>query len=217
MMSRIQILGLGLAVLLTAAGCATDDTAQPAAEWQSLFDGSSLDGWHNPYDWGEAWVEDGEIRLVGDRKFFLVTDETYGDFDFEAEVLMPEGVSNSGFMFRAHVAPNEVTGYQAEVDPSERKWSGGLYDEGRRGWLHPVREDSASVAAFLEQAGDAFDRYGWNRYRIRAVGETLQIYLNDVLTTDYADTLDRSGHLAVQHHGEAGQIYRFRNIRVRQL
>jgi len=26
-------------------------------------------------------------------------------------------------------------GYQIEVDPSRRAWSGGLYEEGNRGWL----------------------------------------------------------------------------------
>ncbi len=45
-----------------------------------------------------------------------------------------------------------------------------------------------------------------------AWGPSLRIYLNDVLTTDYVDTVDREGYLAVQHHGEKGQIYRFRNL-----
>ena len=29
-------------------------------------------------------------------------------------------------------------GYQIEEDPSSREWSGGIYEEGRRGWLYPV-------------------------------------------------------------------------------
>ena len=49
------------------------------------------------------------------------------------------------------------------------------------------------------------------------MGPNIRIYLNDVLTTDYVDTVDREGYLAVQHHGEKGQIYRFRNLRIREL
>jgi len=204
--------------LVSLALCGVAAAVEDAdGQWTKLFDGESLRGWTNPYDWGKAWVEDEEIRLQADKKFFLLTGKTYRDFIFEAEVKMPEGKSNSGFMFRCHQKPNKVWGYQAEVDPSERQWSGGLYDEGRRAWLHPVRNDAASVKAFVAATKGAFKRDGWNRYRIHCVGASLRIYLNGVLTTDYVDTVDRQGYIAVQHHGEKGKIYRFRNIRIREL
>lgn len=59
---------------------------------------------------------------------------------------LPEGNANSGFMFRAQVEPNKVFGYQAEVDSNvNRMWSGGLYDESRRGWfISPKRGDKES-------------------------------------------------------------------------
>lgn len=201
--ARLVVVALLMAVLLTPAALAQEEGFTP------LFDGQTLEGWHNPYDWGEAEVVEGEIRLTADRKFFLVTDEKYGDFVFEAEVKMPEGEANSGFMFRAHEEPNRVWGYQAEVDPSDRKWSGGLYDEGRRGWLNPLDDQP--------EAQEAFDRHGWNHYRIKCVGDRLQVWVNGVKTTDYRDPLDVAGHLALQHHGEDGQVYRFRNIRVKEL
>ena len=205
-------------VALLAAMASLVVAAEPMEEqWKPLFDAKTLEGWTNPYDWGRAWVEDGEIRLQADRKFFLVTEEQYRDFIFEAEVKMPEGKCNSGFMFRAHKAPNRVYGYQAEVDPSDRQWAGGLYDEGRRGWLHPAKNDSRSAEMFVEKTKGAFKRNEWNRYRIHCVGPSIRIYVNGVLTTDYIDIVDREGYIAVQHHGEKGQIYRFRNIRIRKL
>lgn len=188
-----------------------------AGEWRSLFDGRTLAGWHNPYDWGEAWAEGGELRLRGAKKFFLVANERFRDFVLEAEVMLPDAASNSGIQFRSHVEKNRVYGYQAEVDPSPRQWSGGLYDEGRREWLTPVRGDTASERAFRARAGSAFKPAGWNRYRIEARGDSLKIFVNGRLTTAYRDTLDRDGYVAVQHHGEAGKVYRFRNIRVRVL
>ena len=192
--------------------------AATTGEWETLFDGKTLDGWTNPYKWGKAAVVNGEIHLTTTKsKFFLTTAKQYADFIFEVEVKMPEGRSNSGFMFRCHRKPNRVFGYQAEVDPSDRKWSGGLYDEGRRGWLHPNRKKKETVEAFRKNAGDCFKRNDWNKYRIECVGDRLKISVNGVQTTDFKDSVDAQGYLALQHHGERGKIYRFRNIRVKVL
>ena len=67
---------------------------------------------------------------------------------------------------------------------------------------------------FVEKTKGAFKRYGWNRYRIHCVGPHIRIFVNGVPTTDYVDTMHREGYIAVQHHGEKGKIYRFRNIRI---
>ncbi len=193
--------------------------APDPGRWTSLFDGRTLHGWQNPYDWGSAWAKDGEIRLQADRKFFLCTDRAFRDFEFEADVKLPnKGHANSGFMFRCHKKRNRVYGYQAEVDPSARAWSGGLYDEGRRGWIWP-RKPNNSVAAreFRARTKGAFKNGAWNRYRIRCQGDHIQIFVNGVATTDLHDPTDREGYIALQHHGEKGRIYRFRNIRIREL
>ena len=184
-----------------------------------LFDGKTLNGWKNAYTWGEAKVENGEIHLTGEKKFFVVTEKNYADFVFEAEVLLPEGQANSGFMFRAHAEPNKVYGYQAEVDGDEkRKWSGGLYDEGRRMWfISPIKGDQKSEAEFRARAGDAFKRNDWNTYRITCKGSKLKIEVNGVVTTDVEDTKDATGVIAIQHHGEKGKTYKFRNLRIKEL
>jgi len=192
--------------------------SENAQKWVDLFDGKTLSGWMNPYDRGEAKVVAGEIHLTSDDKFFLVSEKTYSDFVLEGEVKLPEGKSNSGFMFRCHVKPNKVWGYQAEVDDSERAWSGGLYDESRRKWLNPNKpNDSPSGDAFREKTKGSFKRYGWNKYRIHAEGDRLRIYVNDVLCTDYIDDMDAEGYIGIQHHGEDGQVYKFRNIRIKEL
>ncbi|MCF7849647.1 MAG: DUF1080 domain-containing protein [Kiritimatiellales bacterium] len=205
---------ISIACLIGIAGCVTaaDD------EWVSMFDGKTLAGWENPYTWGEAKVVDGEIHLVADKKFFLCTQKKYANFIFEAELKLPEGKSNSGIMFRCHKEPGKVFGYQAEADPTDRAWSGGLYDEGRRKWLNPLKpNDSPSGNAFREKTKGSFKLTGWNRYRIHCEGTRLRIYVNDVLCTDYTDDMDAEGYLALQHHGEDGQVYKFRNIRIKEL
>jgi hypothetical protein len=204
--------------------------AEPDAEgFAPLFNGSDLSGWTNPYEWGEASIVGDEIHLSGDKKFFLVTEARYGDFVFEGEILLPDGPANSGFMFRCHVEPNKVYGYQAEIDGSDRRWSGGLYDEGRNQWLWPSQTGRTKVEAALAheeeskahfakpEIRDAFKRHDWNHVRITCRGSSLKIELNGVLITDYTDDTDAEGHLGIQHHGEKGQTYRFRNLRVKPL
>lgn len=209
---------LGICASLGLAGekstpTETKATASTAKSDESgfvpLFNGKDTEGWKNPYEWGEVGIEGDEITLKANKKFFLVTERPYGDFIFEGEVKVPEGKANSGFMVRANVRKNKVFGYQAEVDPSERAWAGGLYDEGRRLWLNPLTKD--------EKARAAFDRTKWNKYRIEFIGDHLKIYVNDVLTTDYVDSMDIAGPIGIQHHGEKGQVYRFRNLRVKEL
>jgi hypothetical protein len=208
-----------LSVLLSTLACGSSIQAAPNTEnFVPLFDGKTLSGWKNPYPWGETKVVDGEIHLTGERKFFVVTEKSFSDFVFEGEVLLPEGTANSGFMFRAHAEPNKVYGYQAEVDGSPRNWSGGLYDEGRRMWfISPIKGDAQSEAAFRQRAGEAFKRNGWNTYRITCKGGHIKIEVNGVTTTEVDDSMDSSGVIALQHHGEKGQLYRFRNLRIKEL
>ncbi len=184
-----------------------------------LFNGKTMDGWHNPYKWGKIKVVDGEIHLTGDKKFFVVTDKKYSNFIFEAQILLPEGKANSGFMFRAHEQPEKVFGYQSEVDGDpNRKWSGGLYDEGRRKWfISPIKGDKKSEAEFRKRAGDSFKRNDWNTYRITCKGDHITIAVNGVVTTDVKDSKDASGVIGIQHHGEKGKTYKFRNLRIKEL
>ena len=224
-MNKIHRLLLPLAALafaaapLRAAAPAPTSAPAPAPGWVSLFDGKTLDGWRNPYTWGESKVVAGEILLTADKKFFLVTEKSYGDFVFEVDVLLPAGKANSGVMFRARVEPDKVYGYQAEVDGDPaRNWSGGLFDEGRRMWFaSPIKGDAASEKAFRDRAGAAFKRDGWNTYRITCQGPRLKIEVNGVVTTDITDAMDAIGPIGLQHHGEKGQTYRFRNARIRAL
>ncbi len=195
----------------------------------SLFNGKDTTGWKNTYEWGKVEVVDGEFHLTADKKFFLVTEEQFEDFVFEGEVHLPEGKANSGFMFRCHAEPNKVFGYQAECDGSDRRWSGGLYDEGRNGWLWPSQKGRTKVDAALAhekesqahfkkpEVRDALKRNGWNKYRITCKGNSIKIEVNGVVTTEYKDDTDAKGHIGIQHHGEKGQTYRFRNLKIQKL
>jgi len=187
------------------------ETAQGAAGFVSLFDGKSLAGWRKAGGGATFAVEDGEIvgRAGPGANTFLCTEKDYGDFVLEYEVKL-DAPGNSGVQFRSHQnARGRVFGYQCEIDPSERSWSAGVYDEARRGWIAPLEGKPEARAAFR--------RDGWNRFRIRAVGPSIQTWLNGVRCADLIDTEDLAGFIALQvHSGGQGQI-RWRNIRIQDL
>jgi hypothetical protein len=204
MMARFSV-----AIILTAlCGVVIPSSVSAEDGFKPLFDGKTTEGWLKPYDWGDVAVVDGEIHLTGQKKFFLVTEKTYGNFVLEGEVFCPKG-GNSGFQFRCHYTKNKLWGYQAEVDTSDRKWAGGLYDEGRRAWLVNLKDKPEAQAAFKN--GE------WNKYRVEAVGDHLKIFVNGVQTVDFHDKEDATGHIALQHHGEKGLTYKFRNVQIKEL
>lgn len=195
-------------------------------QWEDLLADSSLGNWESPYEWGKAEFKDGVVSLTSDKgKWFLLSKKEYANFVFEGQIKMPPNEGNSGFMFRCQRKKNRVWGYQAEVDTADRKWSGGIYDEGRRKWFASPNSDQAatpeeknkSIADFLARADDCYKQGNWNTYRIICVGPHIQIYVNDILTTDIYDEMDLSGPIGIQHHGEKGLTYQFRNLRIKDL
>ncbi len=182
-------------------------------KWVDLFNGKDLTGWKNVYKHGEAKVVAGEIHLTGNNKFFLTTEKKYSNFELEVEIMLPKvGPANSGIMFRCHVDPkkSKIMGYQAECDPKVRAYTGRLYDEGRRKWglLTAEQKKTKGVQAPLGE---------WIKYRIVANGDHLQVWINGKVTTDLHDKVDSEGHIGIQHHGEKGKTYKFRNIRIKEL
>ena len=110
--------------------------------WQKLFNGKNLDGWKVLNGTAEFKVE--KDMIVGSSKVntpntFLATEKQYDNFILEYEVKV-EGGLNSGVQIRSNSLPDYrngvVHGYQVEIDPSKRAWTGGIYDESRRGWVY---------------------------------------------------------------------------------
>src|SRR5690606_38279078 len=110
-------------------------------KWENLFNGRNLRGWEKLNGTAEYKIEDNAI--VGISKMntpntFLATKKMYSDFILEFEFKVDDGL-NSGVQFRSNSLKDymngRVHGYQFEIDPSSRAWTGGIYDEARRGWL----------------------------------------------------------------------------------
>ena len=106
--------------------------------WEDLFDGKTLNGWNVKNGNAHYAVENGAVvgtAVLISPNTFLCTDSIYSDFILEYEFIL-NGELNSGVQIRSNSYPEfqdgRVHGYQVEIDPSERRWTGGIYDEARR-------------------------------------------------------------------------------------
>jgi sugar phosphate isomerase/epimerase len=199
----MPIPALSAAALLALAASASGARADaPAAPWIPLFDGKTLDGWVQRGGAARYQVKDGAIvgQSVPDTKnSFLCTRRRYGDFVLELEFKVDEEL-NSGVQVRGQSRPDyqegRVHGWQVEIDPDVkrgRNWTGGLYDEGRRGWLADLRGNDAARQAF--RPGQ------WNRMRVEARGDWIKTWINDVPAAEVVDAKDLDGFIGLQVHG----------------
>jgi hypothetical protein len=205
---------LAIAAFLTLATAAN----LCAGPWRPLFNGKDLTGWHEINGTAPYTVVDGAIvgtTTLGSPNSFLATEQSFGDFILELEIRQEIGPSNSGVQFRglstAEYMNGRVNGYQCEIDPSSRAWSGGIYDEARRGWLYPVTLNPSAQTAY---------KFGeWNRVRIEAIGPSLRTWINGVPVAHVIDGMTREGFIALQVHSigdasAAGRRVLFRDLRI---
>jgi hypothetical protein len=166
---------------------------------------------------------------------FLCTDRDYADFVLELEFKV-DPILNSGVQIRSQVFEEEtnikvkrpdgtirdrtvpagrVHGYQVEIDPSDRAWTGGIYDEARRGWLFDLKDNPAAQKAFRQ--GE------WNHFKIEAIGSSIKTWLNGVPAATLEDDMTLSGFIALQVHGvgnnpeRVGKTVSWRNIKIKEV
>ena len=189
--------------------------ADAEKEFLPLFDGKTLDGWKQHGGKAKYAVEDGAIvgtSVPNTSNSFLCTEKTYGDFILELE-FRGDSALNSGVQIRSEVNANDrVFGYQVEIDPSARAWSGGIYDEGRRGWLNNLKNN--------EPARKAFKQDEWNKFRVEAKGDSIKTWINGVAAADLNDSKTPRGFIGLQVHGVGKRTeplhVRFRNLRIKE-
>jgi hypothetical protein len=216
-----------LLLLVTVAAAAPADDS----EWKPLFDGQTLSGWKQRGGKAKYAVDGDEIvgtSVPRTGNSFLCTERDYGDFVLELGFKVHPKL-NSGIQIRSQCFDEDreveiagkkykfpagrVHGYQVEIDPLERAWSGGIYDEGRRGWLNDLKGN--------EPARKAFRQNEWNKFRIECVGDSIKTWINDVPAADLKDGVTPKGFIALQVHGVGDNAdpmeVRWRKIRIKTL
>ena len=189
-MRRTALVG---AILLLA----TAATAQTGAGWKTLFNGKDLNNWSvtGNADWK---VTDGVIEATKARGF-LLTKESYTDFEFRADVWTTPD-SNGGLLFRITKPddPGIENGYELNINDKRADQTG------RTGSI-------VNVAKPLVQ----FDAGGkWVTAVITARGAHMVGTLNGIKTAEADDAKYKSGPVSLQ---AAGGIVRYRNVQIRPI
>jgi len=227
MMRSVFSLFTVLAVLTIALSAIAQESG-----FVSLFDGKSLSGWKQHGGKAKYSVEDGAVvgrSVPNTQNSFLCTEKEYGDFILELEFKV-DPTLNSGVQIRSQVfeQPREIDvegkkrtipadrvhGYQVEIDPSDRSFSGGIYDEARRGRFLADLKDN-------EAARKAFKQNDWNKFRIECKGNSIKTSINGVPAVDLTDDMTPKGLIALQVHGvgsrEEPLEIRWRNIKIKEI
>mgnify|MGYP001556567115 CR=1 FL=1 len=183
--------------------------------WRYLFDGKSLNGWVQKNGKAKYSVEDGQIigtAVANTPNSFLCTEESFGDFILELDAMIEDNM-NSGIQFRSlslsEYQNGRVHGYQLELDPTDRAWTGGIYDEGRRGWLYIPNINPPAKAAF--KIGE------WNHLRIEAIGPQIRTWVNGVPVAHLIDQKTAEGFIALQVHSINGEMEEGTRVRWKDI
>jgi len=220
-------------LMVLVVGCADENEGQ----WVKLSDSETLQGWKTVGGEGKFYFEDGVIvseTVAKTASTFLCTEKEYSDFVLELEFKVDPSL-NSGVQIRSGVHEKDYTadyvdgkmnvgkktfkagtvfGYQIEIDPSARSWTGGFYEEGARGWLFNLADNEAARRAFKQGQ--------WNKLKIRAVGDEFVTWVNGVKAVEARDSARSSGFIGLQLHAiykasDAGKKVLWRNIRIMEL
>jgi 3-keto-disaccharide hydrolase len=201
----------GILCMLLVSPTMADDS-----QWQSLFNGNSLDGW-DAADLGECFqVKDGAIVAGGGPLARLsyvgpVNHHDFKNFELRIEVMTRPG-SNGGIFF--HTGPQKEflkKGYEAQVCNS-------CGDSRKTGSLLVVEDHDTSPVKDDE----------WFEYHVLVSGKRIILKVNGTTTVDYTEppypkrpeTWEQRvlshGLIALQAH-DANSTVIYRNIRIKVL
>jgi hypothetical protein len=191
-MRRALVIGV-----MWALGLMTLVAQTPATGTVTLFDGTNLNNFNTV---GTAnWKLGNGMVEATSGSGFLVSKESYGDFEIRVEFWVDEG-ANSGVYMRC-LDPNKITDmtcYEANIFDKRPDQSG------RTGAIVHV----AKPLAVVDAGGK------WNTYEITARGPRLTVRLNGTVTAEADDKKLTSGPIALQYM--AGTV-RFRRVQIRRL
>ncbi len=174
------------------------------AQWQILFDGSTLEGWRQIGPGQFTLREDGSMISSGGMGLFYYSAQPFQDFELELEWMANKYNANSGVFVRfpetddPWVAVNE--GYEIQIDDSRDP-------DHKTGSIFSISKPFRSNA---RPAGE------WNDFRIRVTGQRYEIWHNGIKVNDYVGNRGREGFIGFQNHDDSSRVA-FKNVRIRPI
>ena len=172
-------------------------SSQAGGGWTVLFDGSSLDGW-NPLGSANWELADGAVQSDSGGGF-LVTEDSYADFELTLEFWVDE-TANSGVFIRCSDPQTirDTNSYEVNIydtRPNQDYRTGGIVNV-------------AKPMSVINTGGR------WKTYEIVAQGPRLTVTLNGTRTVEIEDSQYTDGPIALQY---GTGVVKFRNVRIRPL
>jgi hypothetical protein len=206
-MKRLFVITAGLLVIgFSVFGCSYMPGSQSDAGWIVLIDGSAgLDNF-NPIGDANWRAEDGAIVADKGKGGYLVSKNSYKDFQVRAE-FWADHSTNSGVFLRC-TDPSKVTATSAyEVN---------IYDQRPEPDYGTGAIVNVAKVAPMPKAGGK-----WNTYEITAKGSQLTVVLNGVQTVNVQDSQFAQGRLGLQYGSgpkdAPGGVIKWRKVQVRPL
>lgn len=191
---RMTSLSIVLAILLTMGCKSSIQTVE--SETTNLFQSESA-GWKTKGD--AKWeLSDGVLSAQDDLGYAIIN-RPYKNFVLEAEFL-PDAVVNSGIFIRCpDVDFNPTKCYEINIADNHENQAfrtGAIVTHGKPlEVLHTVSK--------------------WNRYKIIANNNRIEVWLNGTKTADLEDATSSEGFIGFQLNGK-GKIM-FRNVRIKAI
>lgn len=209
----------------------------PGAEFEALFDGTSLAGW-KARDMSYWSVRDGALtgqstpqHPCTSNQFLVWQGGAVADFELKLKFRVTGNGGNSGVQFRSVFRPDGLAvGYQADIFQSG-PYLGGVCDE-----LHTRRGHELLTAngkkTVIDASGQrtATDLGGvatlrppgeWNDYHITARGQHIVLRINGVTCAELIDReaghFDLEGNLGLQLRSGEPMTVQFKDILLKRL
>jgi hypothetical protein len=185
-----------------------------SGQWESLFDGYSLNGWKVGENAGTFSVKNGQIVVHGPTAHLFYDGDfknhEFKNFELKVEVMTYPG-ANSGIYFHTRFQESgwPKKGFEVQVNNSHTDWK-------RTGSLYDVVNIKEVYVKDME----------WFTEYIRVNGKNVVIKINDKTVVDYTEPDDlkplpgelghflSSGTFALQGHDPNSEVH-FKNIMVR--
>ena len=184
-MKRLSVITAGLLVIAFGAfGCSYMPWSKSDADWIVLIDGSTGLENFNPIRDANWRAEGGAIVADMGKGGYLVSKNSYKDFQVRAE-FWADTTTNSGVFIRC-TDPNKVTATNAyEVN---------IYDRRPEPDYGTGAIVNVAKVSPMPKAGGK-----WNTYEITAKGSQLTVVLNGVQTVSVQNSQFAQGRLALQY------------------
>jgi hypothetical protein len=163
----------------------------------TLFNGKNLNNFHPIGD--ANWSVAGGVVQADKGNGYLVTKESYKDFEFTADFWVDEK-ANSGVFIRC-TDPNKIDAQNAyevnifDTRPDPKYATGSIVN--------------VSPSSQVIKAGGK-----WNTYKITAQGDHFVVVLNGIKTVDATDKAHAEGPIGLQY---AAGVVKFKNVKIRRL